>query len=269
MFFIHLTHMETLKEILLLVPQGLATGLVMIGSLMALAYFLVWRLWGKRLAHLRIQPRPRADRAQIRRELLNALPNALVSALVSSIVIYCGQLGYTQVYTDFSQHSPWLGLGGFVLLLVIDDTWFYWMHRLLHHPRIYRFIHLEHHKSIDVTPFTSMSFHFLEPLLLTLWIFPVAFYLPVYAPVLAVVQVWGALDNIKSHLGYELYPAWWNRSPLGFLTSSTYHNLHHSRFKGNYGVHFRIWDRLMGTEMKEYEGTYAAIKTRKREEQHA
>lgn len=254
--------METLKDILVLVPQGLISGLLLMGILMGLAYYLVWKRFAARLAHLRIQRRPRADRAQIRRELLNALPNTLVSAIFSSVVIYLGQIGYTQVYTDFSAHSPWLGIGGFVLLLVIDDTWFYWVHRLLHHPRIYRYVHLEHHKSIDVTPFTSLSFHFLEPLLLTLWIIPVAIYIPIYAPVLAAVQVWGTLDNIKSHLGYELYPAWWNRSPLGFLTSSTYHNLHHSRFKGNYGVHFRIWDRLMGTEIKEYEGTYAEIKGR-------
>lgn len=258
--------METLQQILLLIPQGLASALLLIGCLMGLAYFLVWKMFARRLAHLRIQQRPRADRAQIRRELLNALPNALVGAVFSSIVIYLGQLGYTQIYTDFSAHSPWLSLGGFVIVLLIDDTWFYWMHRLLHHPRIYRYIHREHHKSIDVTPFTSMSFHFLEPLLLTLWIFPVAFWIPVYAPVLAAVQIWGTLENIKSHLGYELYPAWFNHSILRFMTSSTHHNLHHSRFKGNYGVHFRIWDRWMGTEYEDYEAVYAEIKERKRGE---
>ena len=48
------------------------------------------------------------------------------------------------------------------------------------------------------------------PLLLTLWIVPVAFLVPVYAPVLALVPVWGLLDNLKSYLGYELYPAGFN-----------------------------------------------------------
>jgi sterol desaturase/sphingolipid hydroxylase (fatty acid hydroxylase superfamily) len=47
------------------------------------------------------------------------------------------------------------------------------------------------------------------------------------------------------------------------MTSSTHHNMHHSKFNGNYGVHFRIWDRLLGTEFKDYESEYARIQERK------
>ena len=143
-------------------------------------------------------------------------------------------------------------------------TWFYWCHRLLHHPKIFQLVHLEHHKSIDVNPFTSMSFHFAEPFLLSFWIFPVSYLFPIYAPVLGLVQIWGLLDNVKSHLGYELYPAWWNKSIFRFLTSSTHHNLHHNKFNGNYGVHFRIWDKLLGTEFKEYENEFDKVQERKK-----
>jgi sterol desaturase/sphingolipid hydroxylase (fatty acid hydroxylase superfamily) len=109
-----------------------------------------------------------------------------------------------------------------------------------------------------------MSFHFLEPVLLTSWILPVSFIFPIYAPVLLFVQLWGLLDNVKAHLGYEFYPDWWNNSWLRFLTSSTHHNMHHSRFNGNYGVHFRFWDKLMGTEFREYKNEYNKIQERKR-----
>ena len=38
------------------------------------------------------------------------------------------------------------------------------------------------------------------------------------------------------------------RHPLGkWLNSSVYHNLHHEKFQGNYGLYFTIWDRLCGT----------------------
>jgi sterol desaturase/sphingolipid hydroxylase (fatty acid hydroxylase superfamily) len=40
--------------------------------------------------------------------------------------------------------------------------------------------------------------------------------------------------------------------------------MHHSKFKGNYGVHFRFWDRLMKTEFKDYEAEYDKIQERKR-----
>jgi Delta7-sterol 5-desaturase len=188
----------------------------------------------------------------------------IVGALFNSIVLYLSSKGYTKIYTGFSEHSPFLGIGSFFLLLIIDDTWFYWVHRLLHHPKLFPYIHVVHHKSVDVNPFTSISFHWLEPFLLTLWIFPASFIFPIYAPVLGVIQVWGLLDNVKSHLGYELYPANFNKGWLRFMTSSTHHNMHHSKFKGNYGVHFRIWDKLLGTEFRDYEAEYDKVQERKK-----
>jgi sterol desaturase/sphingolipid hydroxylase (fatty acid hydroxylase superfamily) len=253
--------METLVGVLKLFPSGYAQALLMNAGLLTLVYWLVWKKFAPRLRAWRIQTKQRFNDVQLRRELKNALFTLSVGALFSSLVIYSSTQGYTKIYTDFWEHPYW-SIGCFFVLLFIDDTWFYWIHRLLHHPKLYRLVHEEHHKSVDVNPFTTLSFHVAEPFLLSLWIIPVAFFFPVYAPALGLLQLWGFLDNLKSHLGYELYPRWWNRSWLGFLTSSTYHNLHHSHFNGNYGVHFRFWDRLLGTEFPQYETTYEAIKAR-------
>ncbi len=256
--------METLKQILLKIPQNLISGLFLNGTVIILAYFLVWKKFKKRLQNRRIQLKERVDVQQIKRELKNSIFTLLVGAIFSSTIIYLSTLGYSKIYTNFSEHNPLFAFGGFFILLIIDDTWFYWCHRLLHHPKIFRFVHFEHHKSVDVNPFTSMSFHFLEALLLTFWILPVSFILPIYAPVLGLVQVWGLFDNVKAHLGYEFYPEKLNKSWFRFLTSSTHHNMHHGKFTGNYGVHFRIWDRLLGTEHKDYENEYDKIQLRKR-----
>jgi sterol desaturase/sphingolipid hydroxylase (fatty acid hydroxylase superfamily) len=32
--------------------------------------------------------------------------------------------------------------------------------------------------------------------------------------------------------------------------------MHHSSFNGNYGLMFRFWDRLLGTELKNYESAF-------------
>jgi sterol desaturase/sphingolipid hydroxylase (fatty acid hydroxylase superfamily) len=34
----------------------------------------------------------------------------------------------------------------------------------------------------------------------------------------------------------------------GWFISATHHGLHHRRFRCNYGLHFRLWDRLLGTD---------------------
>ncbi len=255
--------MEALKAILASIPAGFFAGLLLNGTIMTVLYFLVWKQFKTRLQNWKIQLQERVDAAQIKRELKNAVFTLLVGATFSGLIIYFSTQGYTKIYTDFDAHSPFFAFFGFFILLLLDDTWFYWVHRLLHQPRLFRWIHAEHHKSIDVNPFSSMSFHVLEALLLTIWILPVSFIFPIYAPILGLVQIWGLLDNIKSHLGYEFYPASLNKSWLRLLTSSTYHNMHHSKFHGNYGVHFRIWDRLLGTEFKDYEHEYDAIQNRK------
>ena len=251
--------MDTLRLIFENFSKSLVSGILLSVGLMSIAYYLIWKKFNTRLKNRRIQLKHRVNRLQIHSELKNAVPVFIVGSLFSALVIYLSSKGYTRIYTDFRMHHVIWSICGFFILLIIDDCWFYWCHRLLHHPRLFPYIHVVHHRSIDVNPFTSMSFHWLEPFLLTLWIFPVAFILPVYAPILGAIQFWGLLDNIKSHLGYELYPAGLNRTWFRFLTSSTHHNMHHSKFKGNYGVHFRFWDWLFGTEFPDYEDEYEKI----------
>lgn len=256
--------MEELKQIALAFPKGFFSALMLNGTVILIAYVVVWKLFKKRVQHRRIQVKERVDAAQIRHELKNALLSLSVGALFASIALLLSLKGYTQIYTNFSDHHPLVAIAGFFMLWLIDDAWFYFVHRLLHHPFIYRYVHAVHHRSVDVNPFTSLSFHWLEPFLLSLWIFPVLIFIPVYAPALALIQVVGLLDNVKSHLGYEFYPAGLNRSPFRWFTSSTYHNMHHTKFTGNYGVHFRFWDKLLGTELPNYESEYDRVKQRAR-----
>ena len=43
------------------------------------------------------------------------------------------------------------------------------------------------------------------------------------------------------------------------INTSVYHNLHHSKFKGNYSLYFRWWDKLMKTENPDYVKEYDRI----------
>jgi sterol desaturase/sphingolipid hydroxylase (fatty acid hydroxylase superfamily) len=142
---------------------------------------------------------------------------------------------------------------------VLNDVWFYGMHRLLHTEWLFKRVHSVHHRSVDVSPFTSYSFHPLEGLMLTAWVIPTVLLLPIPLPLLGVVQVIGLLNNVNAHLGYELQPRWFVRvPPFSWLTSSTFHNLHHAQVTGNYGLMLRVWDRVFGTERAEYAARFLA-----------
>jgi sterol desaturase/sphingolipid hydroxylase (fatty acid hydroxylase superfamily) len=255
--------MEGLKEILDQLPIALGQSL-MNYAIIAIIYVVVWKIFKQRLLNWRIQLKERVNSKQIKSELINSIFTLLVSTLLVVVIYLLKSLGYTKIYTDINEYPRFFAFSGFFIFLLVDDTWFYWMHRLLHHPRIFKYIHKVHHKSIDVNPFTSVSFHWAETLLLTIWIVPASMLFPVYVPAFGILQVWGFVDNIKSHLGYEFFPSWWNKTFGKLMTSSTHHNMHHSKFNGNYGVHFRIWDRLLGTEFKDYEKTFDEIQERKK-----
>ena len=70
--------------------------------------------------------------------------------------------------------------------------------------------------------------------------------------------------NVYGHLGYEIAPKWFRNSFLfEIINTSTHHNLHHHKFKGNYGLYFRIWDRIMKTEHPDYVKEYDKIQQRR------
>jgi Delta7-sterol 5-desaturase len=244
--------------------KAYAMGIAMNGTLITLSFVLFWKIFAKRLQNWKVQLGSVVKSNQIKREMKNAIFSMASGAFLSCIILYLVSLDVTRVYTDISEHSILFALAGFPVLIFFNDMWFYWMHRLLHHPRIYGFVHAEHHRSITVNPLTSFSFHWLEPILLTIWVILAALIFPIYAPVLGLVQIYGIYDNIKSHLGYELYPSWLNKSPFRNLSTSTYHDLHHRKYNGNYGLHFRFWDKWMGTELPQYEKDFEAITVRRR-----
>jgi len=238
----------------------LRSTLIQIGGYFAVVgvLFLVVWVWGaRRFAARRIQPRKRLDRAQLRHELLHTMVTFLVGTFSAGAVVVLHAMGRTRLVEEVAPGQELAALAWVVGIVVWSDAWFYFWHRLLHTPWLFRRVHAVHHRSVDVNPFSSYSFHACESLLLGVWVVPAALLVPVPLPALAIVQVVGLLNNVNSHLGYEFLPRWWIKvPPFAWSSSATYHNLHHQKFRGNYGLFFRFWDRLLGTELPGYEAAF-------------
>lgn len=236
-------------------------------------FFLIFWVIGRTyFANRRIQPTQRANARQYIDEIRLSLMFVLMYAVADVFLLHASSgdpdtSHSFKIYQDIQQHGGWpYAVFTCFVLFVIDDTWFYWMHRAIHHPRLYRYVHKVHHESIDTTPFTAYRFHPVEGLLemgsAVLVIAYVAL-VPVHIGAIVAWQVGAIAFNVIAHMGYEMYPVWWNNYwLLKWKTTSMHHNMHHERFEGNYGLYFRWWDRLMKTEVEDYETTYRALFTR-------
>ena len=226
-------------------------------------FWFVWRWGSERFRGARIPGPRRVDARQIRREMLNTLVTMLAGTTSAGALIGLHAIGKTKLVdgpVSVIAVLAWV-VGG----LLFNDAWFYGWHRLLHHPRLFRYVHVVHHRSIDVNPFTSYSFHAVEAVLLGVWVVPAALLLPVPMTAIGVLQVVGLANNLMAHLGYEFLPRWLLKVPvLRWTNTATFHSLHHTRSRGNFGLHTRLWDRLLGTELPDYEHVFVERGRRER-----
>jgi sterol desaturase/sphingolipid hydroxylase (fatty acid hydroxylase superfamily) len=169
-----------------IVVESLVAQVLGYFAVVGLVFMVVW-WWGReRFRAARIPAPAKFDRAQLRRELWNTLGTFVAGTGSVAIVMALQVSGHTSLTTGAVPAVEVLAwTTGFVLF---NDAWFYGWHRLLHHPRLFRHVHAVHHKSVDVNPFTSYSFHMLEALILGAWIVPVAIFLPLPMAALGLLQ---------------------------------------------------------------------------------
>jgi Delta7-sterol 5-desaturase len=91
--------------------------------------------------------------------------------------------------------------------------------------------------------------------------------IPMHPYAFVIFMFWQITFNIVGHTGYEFHPRWLMDSWLGrILNTPTNHAQHHEKMRGNYGLYFNVWDRLMGTNHPDYESRFREVTTRPRPE---
>jgi len=249
----------------LLQQLGLETAWTMVRYfLIAGTAFLVfyWMLAPK-LGASKIQQR-KARRSDFFREIMHSSSSSVMLAAMAILALSDAVRPYTFVYTEMSDYPLWWFGLSVALALVVHDTYFYWMHRVLHHPKMFRLTHLVHHKSTNPSPFTAYSFHILEAIAEGGVVPVLVFAMPMHPAAISLFALSSLVINVYGHLGYEIMPKFFRRTWLfEILNTSTFHNFHHLKFRGNYGLYFRVWDRWMGTEHPDYIGEYDRIQARR------
>jgi Delta7-sterol 5-desaturase len=242
--------METQKVIVVQLIVNLLRYFIIAGS----AYFIFYFLKRSKWANKKIQSKY-PDSKQIFSEIKNSLISILIFAFVGVLIYSLNNLGVTKIYSDVNKFGWAYLIISFILLLFGHDTYFYWSHRALHHPKLIKF-HLTHHHSHNTTPFTSFSFHPVEAIMQTGFLI-IIFIFPIHIYVLALVMLWQMVFNVMGHLGFEIFPKKIHNTFLGKqFNTVTHHNMHHRYTNQNFGLYFNIWDRIMKTNHKDYEHQY-------------
>ena len=163
----------------------------------------------------------------------------------------------TRLYTSCDRYGLWyLGLS-FIGILILQDTCFYFIHRLFHHPLLFKHLHSGHHYSTKPTPWTSFALDPPEALLQGLFLLFVVFILPLHFMVLASLLLTMTLWAVLNHLGFELFDSSLARHWLGkWFIGSTYHSIHHRNYRVHDGLYFTFWDRLLNTKDSNYESKF-------------
>ncbi|MEL7708638.1 sterol desaturase family protein [Citromicrobium bathyomarinum] len=187
---------------------------------------------------------------QIRREIGWSLVSAAIYGIPAGVVAWgWDSLGWTRIYADWNAYPLWYLPLSVFLYLFAHDTWFYWTHRWMHEPRVFRVAHAVHHASRPPTAWAAMSFHPIEALTGAVVIPLLVFLVPIHIAMLGVVLTVMTVMGVTNHMGWEMFPRWLVRSPVGgWIITASHHQLHHERYQCNYGLYFRFWDRLCKTD---------------------
>lgn len=201
--------------------------------------------------------------SQVAYEVRWSIINTSCSGLATIFIYYLINDGQTSMYFDLSAYS-WSYFALSVFLCIAGyDTWIYWQHRWLHTPFLFKHVHSVHHRVSNPTAFAAFAQHPVETFMGNIYFILFLIFVPMHPFALALAGAYMFGIGILAHHGYEFYPSGFTRHRLlGWINTSTHHNMHHRHVGCNYGNWFNYWDTLMGTNHPAYHDTFDAIKAR-------
>jgi len=152
-------------------------------------------------------------------------------------------------------------IGTVLISFVLEDAYFYAVHRLLHYGPFYKYIHKKHHDFAAPIGIAAEYAHPVESMLLGLGTLVGPLLLTRH---LFTLWVWLAVrlyQTVEAHSGYN-FP--WNPTRfIPFWGGAIFHDFHHETFTGNFSSTFTYMDRIFGTS-KQY---YARLERRTKDNQ--
>ena len=126
-------------------------------------YIVVCKIFQKKLGKYKIYQRP-VDSDTIKHEIKWALLNKINFAIIGIFTYELYRLGHLKIYFDLDEYGIIYAFLIIPVLLIIQDTYFFWLHYLMHQRWFKRFSthHRIHHEVQNVSPWSAFSVHPVE-----------------------------------------------------------------------------------------------------------
>ena len=223
------------------------------------AFVVLWGLLRHRLSRRKVQAEF-PHRRHLWREFRYSLLTVLIFSVNGILVMASIDSGHSMYYAEIADYG-WLYWGfSLVAIIVLHDAYFYWTHRMMHHPRLFKFFHRLHHRSHNPSPWAAYALAPAEAAVHAVFLTMTVWVMPLHGSVIYIFLIHMILRNVLGHTGFELFPRGFTRLPLaGILTTVTHHDMHHSNPRGNFALYFTWWDRIIGTEHADYSGNFERV----------
>lgn len=189
----------------------------------------------------------------IRNDIALSITSAVLFACVAAAIMLAYRAGHTRLYHDIHDYGWWYLAVSFGAVLILQDAYFYFTHRLLHHPVLFQRLHRGHHRSRVPTPWTSFAFEPGEALIHSFFFVILVFVLPLHFITLIAAFLTMTIWAISTHLSVPIPAANMPFAPLRRgLIGPTHHGIHHRKYHVHFGLYFTFWDHVFGTTDPDY-----------------
>jgi sterol desaturase/sphingolipid hydroxylase (fatty acid hydroxylase superfamily) len=162
-------------------------------------------------------------------------------------IVYLTILNYFYLHSIGSIQNVFLY---WLLLLLLEDLLYYWLHRIDHEVRFFWAVHVTHHSSRHMNFTVGFRSSVFQPLYRFLYFIPIAWlgFKPLdIVFIYSATQIWGIFVHTEliRKMGFLEY----------FMVTPSHHRVHHGSnpkyLDKNMGMFLIIWDKLFGTFQKE------------------
>lgn len=174
--------------------------------------------------------------------------NVFIAAMTKGVWLLAWAFLYEHRLFELPENAWWVWL----LLLVAEDFFYYWFHRVSHEVRFFWAGHVNHHSSTHYNLSTALRQSWTTPFIGGIFWLP----LPLlgFPPAMILTQ-----QAISLLYQYWIHLEWMGKlGPFEWVFNTpSHHRVHHGRnpryLDRNHGGIFIVWDRLFGTFEEERE----------------